>query len=917
MTTDTQAADAQQPAWAEVWADASSGMLFGSGLVAGAIFAMRPLLPSFGEPSVANALLLSLVILLAAVVLGRAIFDHTMALPGRWITLPLAGIILTGIASLGLTSHQWPTWLEALAWVTNGIFFVCIYALCASPEDRGRAARRAVVAALLATAGVMALYGIYQKLAVMPHLLDTMRGDERGRELLRIPGAIGRVTSGEVYATFVTPNAFAGYLALVLPAAVGVAAWGLIARRRAAAGAAIVLAVLLGMALLFTGSPGGFVAAAVGAIAMVALLHGKRIRDAVARLLPAERGKRVAAIVGGVVACVLVVIILIWASMSTPSMRTRAEYWKATAAMVADNPLGVGLGNFEDRYPQYKTPAGWETREAHNVYLGLLAEAGPLCLVLFGLLVYGVVRTLARAAPLPTAPEKETSPGPARLGILVLAGGVSGLLAAYVIGAMLGSGVHSSAIVEWLRGSQEPMTFVTAVVHIAFIFVWAVLFLVLFDADVDTGFVRAGLVGGLCALAVHGLVEFDFEVKTTMLAAAAIGAVALSAGASYRPSFKGARTAIPAVCAAAVLVPLFLFGSLKVWGLWELTARADKATARAEALEDAAREVAQAAVAGEYDEILSLLAGLDEPAMRVRMADLRDAVSLAHTPRVRRAASDFASQARREARGALSEAWDLTGTYLAEVPGDVARVASYMRLAEMLKTRRVRKNTDAPVERAIRLLTARAPHSSSAWTMLGRHQADAGHLTAAAASFREAANMYPLDPETWLRAGDAAVFFDADRAEAAYEKAIAANRIVEDENTSLFAKLWAVRPVRPNRPDQLVKLEERTTSAPFVFRTGLMFWEIGGYAEAAKRFDKALELRPGDVQFAAFKALLLRLEMLREESDDAVAAADAAWDEFVKLQEEAPPAKRLNDGIVRLFQHRTRAMGKAARGERW
>jgi O-antigen ligase len=103
-------------------------------------------------------------------------------------------------------------------------------------------------------------------------------------------------------------------------------------------------------------------------------------------------------------------------------MQVRSEYWKATVGMIADHPMGVGLSNFADVYPRYKTPAGMETREPHNVYLGLLAEAGPLALIALGALLYGCVR-LGRVAQTPSAaPSDDTA---IRVRVLALAGGLS------------------------------------------------------------------------------------------------------------------------------------------------------------------------------------------------------------------------------------------------------------------------------------------------------------------------------------------------------------------------------------------------------------------------------------------------------------------------------------------------------------
>lgn len=55
----------------------------------------------------------------------------------------------------------------------------------------------------------------------------------------------------------------------------------------------------------------------------------------------------------------------------------RGNYWASAVAMIADRPLrGFGLDNFGAFYGQYKRPAGWEVRRAHNLYLQLAVDGG-------------------------------------------------------------------------------------------------------------------------------------------------------------------------------------------------------------------------------------------------------------------------------------------------------------------------------------------------------------------------------------------------------------------------------------------------------------------------------------------------------------------------------------------------------------
>jgi hypothetical protein len=75
----------------------------------------------------------------------------------------------------------------------------------------------------------------------------------------------------------------------------------------------------------------------------------------------------------------------------------RAEYWRVAARMVGRAPvLGEGAGSFERHWLQERSGSN-NARDAHNLYLEVLAELGPLGLVLL-LVALGVPLTgLARA----------------------------------------------------------------------------------------------------------------------------------------------------------------------------------------------------------------------------------------------------------------------------------------------------------------------------------------------------------------------------------------------------------------------------------------------------------------------------------------------------------------------------------------
>lgn len=116
--------------------------------------------------------------------------------------------------------------------------------------------------------------------------------------------------------------------------------------------------------------------------------------------------------------------------MARESVAVRWNYWIAAGRMAADHPLtGVGLDNFGSRYTEYKTPAGWAVRKAHNHYAQLLADGGVPLLASFVILVLLVGRGCAGALRRdPTVPRAPPLSGWGSIGLcasvfLVLYGG--------------------------------------------------------------------------------------------------------------------------------------------------------------------------------------------------------------------------------------------------------------------------------------------------------------------------------------------------------------------------------------------------------------------------------------------------------------------------------------------------------------
>ncbi len=189
-------------------------------------------------------------------------------------------------------------------------------------------------------------------------------------------------------ATFINPNFLAGFLAMALPISLGMYLVSCKFSMRMLFGVAFVIEIL---ALLFTGSKFGIVAVAAAMLVFLLLAM-------ISRAFNREQAVRLV---------IITVIIAPMLVLFSGSLRTRVQEatsggvqahstlfriytWKATARMIAKNPLvGVGAGAFSAAYPRY-TIAG-STTHAHQGYLQTGAESGIIAMaaMIVGMLSIG------------------------------------------------------------------------------------------------------------------------------------------------------------------------------------------------------------------------------------------------------------------------------------------------------------------------------------------------------------------------------------------------------------------------------------------------------------------------------------------------------------------------------------------------
>lgn len=236
--------------------------------------------------------------------------------------------------------------------------YIGIYYLVVNEFDHSMRNKLIWIAIAIATA--ISLYGILQYLGILGHSWWNPK------EFLA--------------ATFVNHNHFAGYLELVMPAAIAM----LISRRSSLSLARLLLSVLLTImlaAFILAQSRGAWISLSVSLFAMFFIMSKKGTRNK----------KRF---------FILVFIVVLIASImyfgkevitervetmtetgsEDPSFATRLKIWQGTAGMIRENPIiGVGIGDFDAGFNKYR-PEGLNVRAvyAHNEYLHMIAEMGIL-----------------------------------------------------------------------------------------------------------------------------------------------------------------------------------------------------------------------------------------------------------------------------------------------------------------------------------------------------------------------------------------------------------------------------------------------------------------------------------------------------------------------------------------------------------
>lgn len=346
----------------------------------------------------------------------------------RWTWPDLCVGILVGwhlVSAIFADGNQRHAWNAAWQWAAYGALVVVLRQQLVSSLQV-----RQLVLVMLALALAVSLHSYYQYFVQQPALrAEFAKNPDMILQQLNIPAgttgpvralAENRINSVEPIAEFALTNSLAGFLLPWMLVALAVAFWSL--QRGDSPKTAVVLvvmALLMAGVLVLTKSRTVWLAA-LGGCGLI-LLFGRRSGWRVDWRWPAAVSGAV--LVLGLLAVAAKGLDAKVLSEAPKSLLYRVEYWRATAAMIGDNPiLGTGPGNFQERYAEHKLPQASETiADPHNFLLEVWSTAGtPALLALLALIFMtawqlgtqsrtSLSGTSPAASPIPSGDPKPTS----------------------------------------------------------------------------------------------------------------------------------------------------------------------------------------------------------------------------------------------------------------------------------------------------------------------------------------------------------------------------------------------------------------------------------------------------------------------------------------------------------------------------
>lgn len=285
----------------------------------------------------------------------------------------ISGDLLSMPASSTLSLDPYSTRLFVIHLVIYGLFFA---AMLTYLDHRDRLRR--MVAFLIIFVSLMAFFAILQRLAS----LDSIYG-------------LRTSTQAIPFGSFINQHHFAALMEMASGLTLGLL-FGK-ATKKANRPLLIIAAVLMGIAIIFTGSRGGLISffTVLGFIVVMNFFTRNSSDKTKDEEVDGSPARRKVMLVAGVAAMVLVMFFLVLLLGGDQSALRgiglsggtqldfttgRSHFWGVAVQIFLAHPiLGAGLDAFGNAYPLYDSWNGtYRVEQAHNDYLQILADAGIL-----------------------------------------------------------------------------------------------------------------------------------------------------------------------------------------------------------------------------------------------------------------------------------------------------------------------------------------------------------------------------------------------------------------------------------------------------------------------------------------------------------------------------------------------------------
>lgn len=325
--------------------------------------------------------------------------NRELAVSTNLLLVPLIGIILVGLiqllplrspdlaaealsisASSSLTLDPHATRTEIIKYFIFLIVFAASLTFINTPKRLTK-----IVFTIIIFAALMAFYGILQALA----------GAESIYGLRSTPNAFP-------FSAYVNRHHFAAFMEMTIGLTLGILFLQGIKKDRLLL--LIIAVVLMGIAIVMTGSRGGFISlvAVLGFLVMLTVIYGDKKSPGEEKSSILSR-KNIVIIGGSVFLVVVLFFITIWLGagdavergfgfqVNNEDLSTgRLHFWSTTLEIIRDNPiLGTGLNSYGMIFTKYDTWNGvYRLEHAHNDYLQTLSDSGIIGFILLLMFVF-------------------------------------------------------------------------------------------------------------------------------------------------------------------------------------------------------------------------------------------------------------------------------------------------------------------------------------------------------------------------------------------------------------------------------------------------------------------------------------------------------------------------------------------------